>query len=253
MKILVTGMSGLIGGAVRERLEGRADLSALNRSDVAGVATTRADLADFESIRPAFDGVDTVVHLAAKAGENFPFEDLLATNVAGTRHVYEAARQAGCRRVVFASSGATVSGWENEEPYRSLAGGDYDALPERWTMIDHTMPARPAGVYGSTKVWGETLGRYYAETAELSVLCVRLGYVNAADRPGRPRDYAIWCSQRDIVNMIERCIDAPAALRYDVLFANSANRYGYRDLSHSKAAVGFEPEDAAEDHRSDAA
>ena len=249
MNILVTGMSGLIGGLTRRELAPRATLSALNRSPVDGVPTTRADLADYDAIRPAFDGQDVVVHLAAKAGENFTFDELLATNIAGTRHVYEAARQAGCRRVVFASSGATVSGWENEEPYRSLASGDYDAVPESWPMIDHTMPARPAGVYGSTKVWGETLGRYYAETTSLSVLCVRLGYVNAADRPGRPRDYAVWCSKRDIVNMIERCVDAPESLSYDVLFANSANRWGYRDLAHSKAAVGFEPEDAAEDHR----
>ena len=249
MKILVTGMSGLIGTALRERLEPRAELSALNRSDVAGIPTTRADLGDFDAIRPAFEGIDTVVHLAAKAGENFPFDQLLQTNIAGTRHVYEAAREAGCRRVVFASSGATVSGCEIDEPYRSMTAGDYANVPSEWPMIDHTMPTRPAGVYGSTKVWGEALGKHYADTKGLSILCVRLGYVNAADRPGRPRDYSIWCSKRDIVNMLELCVDAPDSLRYDILFANSNNRWGYRDLTHSKEAVGFEPEDAAEDHR----
>lgn len=249
MKILVTGMSGLIGAALRESLESKAELSALNRSDVAGVPTTQADLGDFNAIRPAFEGIDTVVHLAAKAGENFPFDQLLQTNVAGTRHVYEAAREAGCRRVVFASSGTTVSGWEIEEPYRSLATGEYANVPAEWPMIDHTMPTRPAGVYGSTKVWGEALGKHYADTTDLSILCVRLGYVNAADRPGRPRDYSVWCSKRDIVNMLELCVDAPDALRYDILFAGSNNRWGYRDLAHSKEAVGFEPQDAAEDHR----
>ncbi len=188
MKILVTGMSGLIGTALRERLQSRTELSALNRSDVPGVPTTRANLSDFDAIRPAFDGIDTVVHLAAKAGENFPFEELLHTNVAGTRHVYEAARQAGCRRVVFASSGATVSGCETDEPYRSMTAGDYANVPGDWPMIDHTVPTRPAGVYGSTKVWGEALGKHYADATGLSILCVRLGYVNAADRPGCTSD-----------------------------------------------------------------
>ena len=69
--ILITGMSGLIGSAVRERLEPRARLTALNRSDVPGVTTVRADLFDLDAIRPAFEGRDTVIHLAAKAGDGY--------------------------------------------------------------------------------------------------------------------------------------------------------------------------------------
>ncbi|MCZ6659421.1 MAG: NAD(P)-dependent oxidoreductase, partial [Gammaproteobacteria bacterium] len=132
--ILVTGMSGLIGGITRERLEGRANLRALNRSDVAGIETYRADLADYDAIRPAFDGQDTVVHLAAKAGERYSWEELCDTNIIGTRNVYEAAKDAGCRRVIFASSGATVSGWENEEPYGALTDGRYQDVPDDWPM-----------------------------------------------------------------------------------------------------------------------
>ena len=86
MNILVTGMSGLIGGLVRARLESLAELSALNRQPVDGIHTTRADLADYDAIRPAFDGQDVVVHLAAKAGERFAWEELLQTNVVGIRN-----------------------------------------------------------------------------------------------------------------------------------------------------------------------
>ena len=85
-----------------------------------GVATVRADLSDLDAIRPAFDDQDTVVHLAAKAGDRHSWEALRDTNVIGTRNVLEAARRAGCKRVVFASSGATVAGWEREEPYRAM-------------------------------------------------------------------------------------------------------------------------------------
>ena len=66
---------------------------------------------------------DTVIHLAARAGDGFTWEELRDTNVIGTRNVLEAARLAGCKRVVFASSGATVAGWEREEPYRALVEG----------------------------------------------------------------------------------------------------------------------------------
>lgn len=248
-KILVTGMSGLIGQAVRARLGEQADLTALNRSDVEGISTTRADISDFESIRPAFEGVSTVVHMAAKAGERFTWEELRDTNVSGTRNVLEAAAQAGCKRVVFASSGATVSGWETEEPYASLVSARYDDAPETWPMIRTDMATRPTGVYGSTKVWGEALARHYTDTTDLSVLCIRIGYVNAEDRPSAPRHYAVWCSQRDITDVVARCVDAQPQLRYAVVFGNSDNRWGYRDLTHTREILGFEPADRAEDYR----
>ena len=249
MNILVTGMSGLIGGLVRARLGADAELAALNRQAVEGIPTTRADLADYDAIRPAFDGQDVVVHLAAKAGERFTWDELLQTNVAGTRNVLQAAADAGCRRVIFASSGATVAGWERVEPYRSLAEGRYDDAPTEWTLIRHDMATRPRGVYGATKVWGEAVCRHFADTTPLSVICIRIGFVNAADKPSRPRDYAVWCSQRDIAQAIACSVSAPAELKYDVFFANSRNRWGYRDLTHADEAVGFVPQDSAEDHR----
>ena len=125
----------------------------------------RADLADYDAIRPAFDGQDVVVHLAAKAGENFTWDELLQTNIVGTRNVLAAAKDAGCKRVVFASSGATVSGWELVEPYKAIVEARYADAPDEWPMIRHDMATRPTGVYGSTKVWGEAISRHVADTS----------------------------------------------------------------------------------------
>lgn len=247
--ILITGMSGLIGGATRERLAARANLTALNRSDVAGVTTVRADLADLDAIRPAFEDQDTVIHLAAKAGDRYSWEELRDTNVIGTRNVLEAAKLAGCRRVVFASSGATVAGWEREEPYRALVQGRYDDVPGDWIRIRHDMATRPNGVYASSKVWGESLARLYADTSDMSVISLRIGYVNAEDRPTNARQFSVWCSQRDIVNAIELAVDADAFVKCEVFFILSENQWGYRDLTHAQAVLGFVPADAAESHR----
>ena len=246
--ILITGMSGLIGSAARKRLESRARLTALNRSDVPGVTTVRADLSDLDSIRPAFEGRDTVVHLAAKAGDRHSWEALRDTNVIGTRNVLEAARLAGCRRVVFASSGATVAGWEREEPYRAIVEGRYDDVPENWVRIRHDMATRPNGPYASTKVWGEALARHYADAFDLSVISLRIGFVNAEDRPTGARIRSVWCSQRDIVDAIELSVDADDSVRYDIVFVQSDNRWGYRDLSHTRDVIGFEPQDSADGH-----
>ena len=136
--------------------------------------------------------------------------------------------------MIFASSGATVAGWERVEPYRSLAEGRYDDAPAEWTLIRHDMATRPRGVYGATKVWGEAIARHFADTTPLSVICIRIGFVNAADRPSRPRDYAVWCSKRDIAEAIACSVSATAELKFDVFFANSRNRWGYRDLTHAE-------------------
>ena len=247
--ILVTGMSGLIGGVVRQRLEPRARLTALNRSIVPGVLTVRGDLADFDGIRPAFEGQHTVVHLAAKASDDHTWEQLRDTNVIGTRNVLEAARLAGCARVVFASSGSTVAGWEREEPYRALVEGRYHDVPQDWVRIRHDMPVRPNGMYASTKVWGESLARHYCDDFGLSVISLRIGFVNAEDRPTNARIFSVWCSQRDIANAVELAVDLDHSVRFDTFFVNSDNRWSYRDLSHSRDVLGFVPQDAAERHR----
>src|SRR5438046_6618169 len=246
--VLVTGMSGLIGGALRSHLAARYELRALNRRPVEGVPCHQADVADLEAIQPAFKGVDAVVHLAASVGMSAPFDEILRANVVGTSNALEASRRAGVRRVVYASSGATVSAYERDLPYRALAEGRYDEVGA-WTPLTHETPVRPAGLYGVSKVWGEALARHYADAHDLSVLCVRIGHVTAEDRPRAPRDFSVWCSQRDIARMIEACLRAPATLRFDVFYAVSNNRWSYRDLDHARRVLGYEPQDAAETYR----
>lgn len=116
-KVLITGMSGLIGGLLRQHLEARGgyELSALNRRIIDGVRCFQADIADAEAIKPAFAGQDVVVHLAAYLGSD-DWEGQLAGNVIGSYNVFEAARLAGVKRVVFASSGNAVRGFEQVAP-----------------------------------------------------------------------------------------------------------------------------------------
>jgi hypothetical protein len=67
----------------------------------------------------------------------------LQANVIGTRNVFEAAQQAGVQRVIYASSGATVAGWEREFPYGALVNGDYDVLAPlllEWAGVQPSLP-----------------------------------------------------------------------------------------------------------------
>ena len=64
-KILVTGMSGQIGGILRGSFADRYEFSGIDRRPTDDFDGLTANLADYEAITPAFDGVDTVIHLGA--------------------------------------------------------------------------------------------------------------------------------------------------------------------------------------------
>src|ERR671925_430493 len=131
--VLVTGLGGLIGSAVRKHLADRYELRGLGRRPgPAGVPWTAADIADFDSMRAAFAGVDAV---------------------------------------------------------------------------------------------------------------------KKEDRPTVPRDFSVWCSQRDIALMIGACLDAPPDLRFDVFYVTSRNGRGYRDLEPARKVLGWKPFDSADTAR----
>jgi len=243
-RVLVTGASGLIGRAFLRHVGGKYAVRALNRRAVPGVETVQADLADAAAIQPAFSGIDTVVHLAAAAGDQHPADVLMRSNVVGTLNVFEAARTAGCTRVIFASSGAVTAGWEREPPLSHLVAGRYDEAGVV-TPLTHETPLRPGGLYGVTKVWGEALARQYSDAHGLSAICLRIGRVKDEDKPTVTRDFAVWCSQRDIVRMLEACVEAPASVRFDIFYVVSNLAHGYRDVEHAKRVLGWSPLDRA--------
>ena len=154
-KVLVTGMSGLIGVLFRKHAAATYTLSALNRGPVEGVECHQADIRDLAAIESAFHGKDVVVHLAALAKADATWEEALQFNVVGTYNVFEAARRAGVKRVILASSGATVTGWERELPYSAIVEGHYDQVPAMWPKVTHETPTRSAGLYGWSKIAGE--------------------------------------------------------------------------------------------------
>src|SRR5436190_22419667 len=106
-RVLLTGAAGHIGSCLREGLRPLVD--ELRLSDVvpiepvSGETFAAADLGNFDAVAAAAEGIDAIVHLGAQATEA-SFDALLGPNLIGTFNVFEAARRAGVRRVVFASS-----------------------------------------------------------------------------------------------------------------------------------------------------
>ncbi|MGA1199501.1 MAG: NAD-dependent epimerase/dehydratase family protein, partial [Candidatus Latescibacterota bacterium] len=117
MKILITGARGTIGQKLIARLGGEHDLCLLSRSAVADdLRWIQADVTNFEEILSAMTGVDVVIHLAIATGHEGDYEEdvfndqRFDVNVKGTYHVFEAAKRAGVKRVIYTSSLTVVWG-----------------------------------------------------------------------------------------------------------------------------------------------
>ena len=252
LKVLVTGLNGVVGNALRPALEERYDISALSRSGVDGLPDDRvfkANIADIDSLRPAFEGVDVVLNLAAdgglssEAGMNAGWDSMLQNNIIGAYNVLEVAKQAGVSRVILASSGATSNGYELEEPYKSLVSTEDVPLPSSWDMVGEVSEPKPVSLYGVTKLFGEDIGRYYALTSDLSVINLRISSCGPVDEAGPGRAQASWSSYRDLQQLTIKCIEAPADLKFDIFWATSDNRKLFRDNAHAKDVLGYAPQD----------
>jgi len=152
----------------------------------------------------------------------------------------------GVKRVIFASSGSTVAGYELSPPYDALTAGKYDKVPTNWEKVTRESMPRPNSIYGCTKLWGEALARMYADYHGISAICIRIGAVNKSDRPEATRQFSVWCSQDDLGSLIERCVDAPETLKFDIFYAVSNNKWSYRDMEHAREVLGFAPQDSAD-------
>ena len=103
----MTGAAGQIGRVLTPALADDYDLRLTDvhrPADEAGRSFTLADLADLGLIEALCQGTDTVVHLAASSDLATSWEPLFRNNIIGCSNVFRAASEAGCRRVVFASS-----------------------------------------------------------------------------------------------------------------------------------------------------
>lgn len=128
-KILVTGGGGFLGGAiVRRLLDQGHTVRSFSRSFYPSLAKDdvdqfQGDLADADAVRRACDGVETVFHVAAKAGVWGSYEAYSKANVTGTRHIIEACKAAGVQRLIYTSSpsvvfnGCDMQGIDESQPY----------------------------------------------------------------------------------------------------------------------------------------
>lgn len=184
MKIAITGAAGLIGSSLAQELD-----------------------QDHEIVRIDLEP-PAIVSLSVG------WQEILETNIIGTQNVFEAARAAGVKRVIFASSNHAVGMRERE-------GGAALYAPASGVLVRDDEPYCPDSWYGVGKAFGEVLGRYYSDEFGLQVTCIRIGSIMQGDSPTDPR------------------LGVPAWLPHGV--GDNATRFW--DLEPGRAIFGFWPLD----------
>ena len=229
-RILITGAAGQIGVALRRGLRGSyplirlADIAPLGTAE-AGEEIFQTDIRDLAAVEKAMAGIDCVVHLAGRSTEG-DWDTVLALNIEGCFNVFEAARRAGVKRVIFASSNHAI-GFHRRERF-----------------LDNKVEVRPDSRYGVSKIFGEALGRLYADKHGMSVACLRIGTFRTPDRPIDARGLLTWISHRDMVQLVRRCIDHPD-YHFIIAYGVSNNLRNRWDNTNVKF-LGYAPQDDSE-------
>ena len=246
-RLLITGGSGRIGDALRSALSDAYELSVVDIKPVPGLESLVANMTDLEAVQPAFEGKDVVIDLAANPEGDSPWDLVYENNIPSTYNALEAARRAGVKRLIFFSSNHATGMYEHDHPYSAIVAGHYEDLdPSAIPHITTDMPIRPTGPYGIAKAFGEAAGRHYSDRYGLSVICLRLGSLNRESRPLIVRHFATLLTHRDLVHLVERCVEAPDDLRFAIFYGVSNNKWRFWDISDSREAIGYRPQDNAE-------
>lgn len=248
-RVLVTGSAGRLGRAAVTAIAARGHtVVGLDVRPTPGLPPDQvfvASLLDPDNLATAMAGVDCLVHLgatpddalyprAAAPGDFDNFEDeLVPNNIVGAYRVMEAARKAGVRKVVLASSGQVIVGHRKAGNIPVRADAAY----------------APRYLYACTKVFLEQLGQVYAAHHGMKVLAVRLGWCprnpgQVEDLISSPDDQDVYLSPADAGRFFACAVDTaldrlpPFAPVYVTSRPLARERY---DLGPARDLVGYEP------------
>lgn len=229
--ILMTGAAGGLGQVMRARL--KANCEVLRLSDVspmapaqAGEEVVQANLADAEAVNALVAGCQAIVHFGGISTEQ-AWGPILQANIIGLYNLYEAARIHGVKRVVFASSNHVMGFYRQNE------------------VVDALSPAKPDGLYGVSKAFGEDLSRMYFERFGIETACVRIG--SCLPEPKDRRMLASWISHGDMHRLITACLTTQV-LGHSIIYGTSDNSVSWYDNRLARH-IGYRPQDSSDAFR----
>jgi len=226
-RILFTGAAGNLGKRLRERLHEFADIVRLSDlTDIGALAAheefMQCDLADREAVMRICEGVDAILHFGGVSTEE-EWAPIMQANIQGMVNLYEAVHKLGIRRVIFASTNHTMGLYKSTD------------------LVDASMPTRPDGYYGLSKVFGEQISRYYWDRFGVETVCIRIGY--CWPEATNYRQMVTWLSLDDLVQLLHRSLVTPR-VGHTITFGISNNPGRWWDDRYA-AYLCYQPKDSS--------
>jgi len=226
--VFLTGGSGRIGTCLRQRLRPAGydvrftDIVEPADGDLQGFI--RTDLGDQDAMAAAMQGCRALVHLGGHP-RDIDWPIIQERNYTGTFNAFAAARRAGVKTIIYASS-------------NQMCG-----LNPADSVLSPDLPINPVGLYGVSKAFGEALLRAETEASGITAFAWRIACFKP--EPATARDLRLWLSWDDAARFVD------AALRwttpgYNMAWGVSANTRTRIDDPVARA-IGYAPRDNAED------
>ncbi|MGB0578765.1 MAG: NAD-dependent epimerase/dehydratase family protein [Limisphaerales bacterium] len=232
--VLLTGAAGIVGTLLRPLLAGR--YPKLLLTDIAEVidlapneSFDQGDITEPEFVRSLTARVDGIIHLAGKVGPDFSYDEVLGPNIIGTHNIFQAAKDAGIKQIINASSHHAVGCYQRGE------------------HIDHQTPPRPDSNYGLSKAFSEASASCFADKFAMNILSIRIGFVG--EQVIDERRLHTWCSPRDLAQLIHLGL-SNFDLGHQIVYGVSENPDPFFDNSNA-TRLGYVPQDRAVDHLAD--
>lgn len=232
LKILITGGCGKIGSHFARYAADRYSLRLVDKdlwnTEKFGPPpgeSVIADLQDPAACQKACEGMDVVIHLAADPSPEADFLDsLLGNNILATYHIVTAAKRAGCKRFIYASSVHAVAAYPRD------------------VQIKTDMPVRPTNMYGVSKCFGEALVAHFAINEGLPSIAIRIGAYLFPTEMGELASHEIdaYLHPDDFNQLLTQCIEIPN-ISFMIVHAISNNRYKRIDINETREILGYDP------------
>lgn len=239
LRVLITGINGNIGTILHGALKITHDIYGIDQEGEFSERVVEANIAEYKKLADAiqkFSPLDAIVHLAGNPHVDATWEEVLSSNIVGTRNVFEAAREFVVRRVIFASSNHVTGAYEG-------FGQDLHLHKQHEPRkISPQDPIRPDSDYGVSKAFGEAVARYYCARWGIEAICLRIGVVLPDDDPTKSlHSRKIWLSHRDLVQLVEKSLTANVV--FGIYYGVSENKGRFWDIANARDELGYIPLD----------